>query len=104
MTAVLAPTAPVSADAGMLAALEGLEAINRDLHHRLRDAHAANLGLREMLAEHGVDAPAPVGVATLARLRALEDVLDLAIRHLRAPSEASEVALRDATATAGRAP
>lgn len=103
MTAALAPT-PAGTEAGMLAALEGLEAINRDLHHRLRDAHAANLGLREMLAEHGVDAPAPVGVATLARLRALEDVLDLAIRHLRAPSEASEVALRDATATAGRAP
>lgn len=85
-------------------ALDGLESINCDLHHQLREAHAANLALRERLSECGVDAPAPTGVATLARLRALESVLDLAIRHLRAPSEATEVALREATATAGRAP
>lgn len=97
-------TAIAPADAGMLAALEGLEAVNRDLHAQLREAYAANLGLRAILAEHGVDSPAPVGVATLARLRTLEDVLDLAIRHLRAPSDATEAALREATATAGRAP
>lgn len=52
--------------------LAGLEFVNRDLHHQLREAHAENLGLRSVLAEHGIDAPVPSGVVTLARLRALE--------------------------------
>lgn len=87
-----------------LVALDAVEHMNRELHHELREAHAQNLALRAVLAEHGIDAPVPSGVVTLTRLRALEDVRDLAVLHLRAPSEATERELREATVTAGRAP
>lgn len=85
--------------------LAGLEFINRDLHHQLRESHAENLGLRAVLAEHDIDAPVPPGVVTLARLRALESVLNLAQLHQRHPDN-QELAdqLRQAIVDAGRAP
>lgn len=70
----------------------------------LREAHGENLGLRALLAVHGIEAEAPPGVITLRRMRALENVLDLARMHLRNPTPDTEAALRQATDLAGRAP
>lgn len=75
-----------------------------DLEDRLRVAHGENLGLRAMLEEHGIDAPVPTGVATLLRLRRLEDVMDLAREYLFADTEDNRAALWQAIQDAGRAP
>lgn len=101
MTTTMAPVAP---GLGPLVALDGLEHMNRELRHELREAHAQNLALRALLAEHGIDAPAPPGVVTLKRLRALENVLDLVQHHLRNPTPGSEAELRAAAVAAGRQP
>jgi hypothetical protein len=81
-----------------------------DLHDRLREAHAENLGLRERIVALGEDDPgASLGVITLTRIRALENVLDLARIHVQAlPEEYRKTdtahALFSACIDAGRAP
>lgn len=87
-----------------LAALEGLEEINRGLQRSLGVAHAENLGLRALLDEHGIDAPTPDGVVTLGRLRALESVLNLAYLHVNNPTPERAAELREAILDAGRRP
>ena len=81
-----------------------------DLHDRLRDAHAYNLALREAVENLGGDASSvPSGVITMDRIRALENVLDLARIHCQAlPEEIRKTdtayALFSACVDAGRAP
>ena len=84
--------------------LAGLEFVNRDLHRQLRESHAENMDLRDRLAKLGVHEPAPSGVVTLARLRALEDVMNLAYLYLRDHSAERGAELRAAITLAGRAP
>ena len=74
------------------------------LEDRLRIAHGENLALRVLLAEHGVEAPAPDGVVSLLRLQRLENVLDLAKLYIRERDPAVERELHDAIMDAGRAP
>lgn len=84
-----------------------LEGVGRLLYRQaleLNLSHAENLALREALDKHGIDVPTPSGVISLKRIRALENVLDLARLHLRDPTRESEAALREATVLAGRAP
>lgn len=85
-------------------ALDGLERINRGLQHELRVSHAENLALRELLDEHGIDAPTPDGVITLGRVRALESVLNLAYLHVNNPTPERAAQLREAIVDAGRRP
>jgi hypothetical protein len=87
-----------------LAALEGLEEVNRGLQRDLGVAHAENLGLRALLDEHGITAPTPDGVVTLGRLRALENVLNLAYLHVNYPTPERAGELRAAILDAGRRP
>ena len=81
-----------------------------DLHDRLRERSAENLALRERIVELGGDDPgASLGVITLTRIRALENVLDLARIHVQAlPEEIRKTdtahALFSACIDAGRAP
>lgn len=81
-----------------------------DLHDRLRESHAENLALRERLVALGDDEPdVALGVITLNRIRALENVLDLARIHVQAlPQEHRKTdtahALFSACIDAGRAP
>ena len=84
--------------------LDGAAEIIWRLEDRLRTAHGENLALRAVLAEHGIDEPAPEGVVTLTRLRRLEDVMDLAREFLCDPSDDKRTALWEAIGTAGRAP
>ena len=80
-----------------------------DLHDRLREAHAVNLALCEQIellggATHPID-----GVATLKRLRNLENVLDLSRLLCRAIAQGDDLttavsALNTACKDAGRAP
>ena len=84
--------------------LAGAEFIIRGLEHDLREAHAQNLALRELLDAHGVDAPVPSGVVTLGRLRALESVLNLAYLHVNNPTPERAAELRAAILDAGRRP
>ena len=74
------------------------------LEDRLRAAHGENLGLRALLEEHGIDAPAPDGVISLLRMRKLENVMDLAREYLFDESEARRAELWSAISDAGRAP
>ncbi len=74
------------------------------LEDRLRLAHGENLGLRALLEEHGISAPAPDGVVTLLRLRRLENVMDLAREYLFDECEAKRADLWAAIVEAGRAP
>jgi|688.fasta_scaffold396133_2 hypothetical protein len=75
-----------------------------NLEDRLRAAHGENLALRAILSEHGIEAAGPDGVATLLRLRRLEDVMDLAREYLFDESEAKRASLWAAIVEAGRAP
>ena len=81
-----------------------------DLHDRLRESHAENIGLRERLVALGVEeGDVPTGVVTLNRIRALENVLDLARIHCQAlPEEIKKTdtahALFSACMDAGRQP
>ena len=81
-----------------------------DLHDRLRESHAQNLALRERIeALGGEPGDVPSGVITLNRIRALENVLDLARVHVQAlPEEIRKTdtahALFSACIDAGRAP
>lgn len=74
------------------------------LEDRLRAAHGENLGLRALLEEHGIDAPAPDGVISLLRMRKLENVMDLAREYLFDESETRRAELWAAISDAGRAP
>jgi hypothetical protein len=74
------------------------------LEDRLRFAHAENLGLRSLLEEHGISAAAPDGVATLLRLRRLENVMDLAREYLFRDTEENRAHLWAGIKETGRAP
>lgn len=86
------------------AAIAAMEAVIWEHAQELDRAHAENLGLRAVLAEHGIVVPAATGVATLARLRALENVLDLAREACRRPTARNLRTLREAAIEAGRQP
>jgi hypothetical protein len=75
-----------------------------NLEDRLRTAHGENLALRAVLAEHGIDVPAPDGVITLTRMRRLEDVMDLAKAYVREGGDELRDQLHEAIIEAGRAP
>lgn len=79
-------------------------AMYRDMVDRWTDAEAVTLELRERLAAHGDHAVGPSGTVTLARLRALENVMDLAREYLFDPTNERRAALWAAITDAGRAP
>jgi hypothetical protein len=79
-------------------------AMYRDMVAKWSEAEAVTLELRARLEAHGDDAPGPPGTVTLARLRALENVMDLAREYLFDETEERRGALWAAITEAGRAP
>lgn len=76
----------------------------RDMVGKWSEAEGVTLELRARLAAYGDDAPGPPGTVTLARLRALENVMDLAREYLFDECEDRRAALWAAITDAGRAP
>lgn len=79
-------------------------AMYRDMVAKWSEAEAVTLELRARLEAHGDDAAGPPGTVTLARLRALENVMDLAREYLFDETEERRGALWAAITEAGRAP
>ena len=76
----------------------------RDMVAKWCEAEAVTLDLRARLAEHGDNADGPPGTVTLARLRALENVMDLAREYLFDSTDGKRAALWEAIVDAGRKP
>ena len=91
---------PVAADTRTTVPLD----MYRDMVDKWAEAEGVTLELRERLAGHGDDAPGPPGTVTLARLRALENVMDLAREYLFHDDADRRAALWAAITDAGRAP
>ena len=78
--------------------------IQETLERELAAANWTIVALRDRLAAAGLDASAPSHVMTADRVRALENVLDLARLACRQPTARRLADLRDACVTAGRKP
>jgi hypothetical protein len=79
-------------------------AMYRDMVDKWAEAEGVTLELRDRLRRRGDDAPGPPGTVTLDRLRALENVMDLAREYLFDTTDAKRVALWAAITDAGRKP
>lgn len=79
-------------------------AMYRDMVAKWSEAEAVTLDLRARLEGHGDSADGPPGTVTLGRLRALENVMDLAREYLFDSTDEKRAALWEAIVDAGRKP
>ena len=79
-------------------------AMYRDIVGKWSEAEAVTLDLRARLEAHGDNAAGPPGTVTLARLRALENVMDLAREYLFDSTDEKRGDLWAAIVDAGRKP
>lgn len=79
-------------------------AMYRDIVAKWTEAEAVTLDLRARLEAHGDSADGPPGTVTLGRLRALENVMDLAREYLFDSTDEKRAALWAAIVDAGRKP
>ena len=79
-------------------------AMYRDMVAKWSEAEAVTLDLRARLEGHGDNADGPPGTVTLGRLRALENVMDLAREYLFDSTDEKRAALWEAIVDAGRKP
>ena len=79
-------------------------AMYRDIVAKWSEAEAVTLDLRARLEAHGERAAGPPGTVTLDRLRALENVMDLAREYLFDSTDEKRGDLWAAIVDAGRRP